>query len=181
MLVDPGGVARADAVGLQEDHDRADLLLLVPGLLDHPDPLRADPLDLGELLDIALDDVEGLLLEPLDDPLGHDRADPLDQPRAEVFLDPGDRGGDGAFAEDDLELLAVLGMAAPFALHREDLAGGGVDDMADDGDQFLAAVDLHPGDGEAVLVVGVGDPLDLAAELRKVVVRHGHRFRLGSV
>ena len=59
LLEDPGGIARADAVGLQEDHDRADLLLLLPRLLDHGDPLRADPVDLGELLDVALDDVRG--------------------------------------------------------------------------------------------------------------------------
>ena len=72
---------------------------------------------------------EGLLLEPPDDPLGHDRADPLDQARTQVFLDPVDRGGDGAFAEGDLELLAEFGVVAPFALHRDDFAGGGIDDV----------------------------------------------------
>ncbi len=135
---------------------------------DHGDPFRTDPVDLGELLDVPFDDVEGFLLELLDDPLGHDRTDPLDQSRAKVFLDPDDRGGDGAFAKGDLELLAELGVVAPFALHGEDFAGGGVDDGADDRYQLFAAGDLNAGDGVAVLLVYIGDPLNLAAEVCQV-------------
>ena len=45
-LVDADGPGGADAVRLQEDHDVADGLLLLPALADLLDALRADALDL---------------------------------------------------------------------------------------------------------------------------------------
>jgi hypothetical protein len=63
-------------------------------------------------------------------------------------------------------------MMAPFAFHGDDFAGGGADDVSDDRNQLFAAVNLDTGNGIAVLVVGVGDPLDLAAKFGKVVGSH---------
>jgi len=67
-------------VGLEENHDDPDFLLLVPGFLNHPDALFADAFDICKPFNIAFNDVQGFFLELLHNALGHDRTDALDQP-----------------------------------------------------------------------------------------------------
>src|SRR5439155_574314 len=68
--VDAHGPGGADAVRLEEYHDVADGLLLVPALADLLDAPRADALDLLEEARALVDDPQGALAEDLDDPLG---------------------------------------------------------------------------------------------------------------
>ena len=84
-----GGVARADPVGLQKEHDLADFFLVGPGLPDHLTTLFPDALDLRKSLDLLFDDVQSLFPEGFNDALGHDGADSLNQAGTQVFLDPG--------------------------------------------------------------------------------------------
>ena len=56
-LVDLHRVVGGDAVPLQEHHHLVDLPLLLPGALDGAAAHAADPLDLGQPLRLALDDV----------------------------------------------------------------------------------------------------------------------------
>ena len=92
LLVDFRSVSGADPMGLKKQHDGADFFLLFPRLTDHADALRADTWNFHKLLDVGLDDVEGGLPEQLDDALGHDRADALDEARSEVLFDAVNRG-----------------------------------------------------------------------------------------
>ena len=84
---------------------------------------------------VVVDDREGRLAEGVDDPPGHDRADPLDQPAAEVPLHPLERGRERGAVVERLELPAVLGVVAPPAVGDDRLAGREVGERADDGDQ----------------------------------------------
>jgi hypothetical protein len=93
-LEDPHGAGRADAVGMQEQHDLADDLLVRPAGDDPLGALRPDAGDLPEPARLLLDDVEHGLAERLHEPLAVDRADALDQARAEVALDALERGDD---------------------------------------------------------------------------------------
>src|SRR5439155_7879778 len=62
---------------------------------------------------LLLDDAQDLGPELGDHPLGHHRANPLDQPRAQVAADALDGGRRHGGIEVHLELPAVLGVAAP--------------------------------------------------------------------
>ncbi|OPY06773.1 MAG: hypothetical protein A4E68_02212 [Syntrophaceae bacterium PtaB.Bin095] len=86
LLEDLGGIAGADTMGLEEDHDGPDLLLLLPCLSDHADALLANPLDIDKAVNLVLNDIQGLLPKHFNDPFRHDRTNALDQPGAEVLL-----------------------------------------------------------------------------------------------
>ena len=62
----------------------------------------------------------------------------------------------------NFELLAILRVLLPLALHLENLTGHGRDEIPDDGDKVTLVPGLYPGDSEAGLLVAVGDPFDLA-------------------
>ena len=62
------------------------------------------------------------------------------------------------------ELRAVVLVDHPNAGGLQVLARGGRGDAADYRGQVLAAWDLHLEDGEAILRIVVGDPLDLAGD-----------------
>jgi len=81
-FVDADGAARADAIGMQEDHDFPDDLLLCSRRLDFQPPLLADAGHLFEAGGKLLDDREDPLVEFLDQLFRIDRADPLDEPAA---------------------------------------------------------------------------------------------------
>ena len=82
------------AVGLQEDHDLAQGLLVIPGGLDGFRPSGADAVDLAEAAGLVRDDVEGAHAETGDDLVGVGLADAFDEAAAEVFTDAVDRRGE---------------------------------------------------------------------------------------
>ena len=163
-LVDAHRQGGGDAVVGEEDHHLLDRALLAPGLADDPGALRADARHLGQPLRRVVDHRERLLAEALDDPLGHLRADPLDHPRAEVFADAVDRGGqDDAAALGD-ELPAVLGVALPAPGQLHAFADVDRGQVADDGGEVALPRLLQPRDRVPVLGVDVGQPLDHALQ-----------------
>ena len=74
-LEDAHRPSRADAMGMQEDHDLPHRLLLGPAGDDAGGPHRADARNLGQTLRIGLDDLEGVLAKGCHDALGHGWAD----------------------------------------------------------------------------------------------------------
>jgi hypothetical protein len=80
LLVDPHRQRGGHSHPLQEHHHLLDRLLLGPGRGDHRGALGAQALDLDEPARRILDDVHDVDAEVGDHPLGHYRADALDQP-----------------------------------------------------------------------------------------------------
>ena len=90
------------------------------------DPFEAlgdDPLDLGQEGGRLVDDVQGAVAEPLDNPLGVGGADALDEPGPEVPGDPGGRVRGGGLEFVGLELGAVGLVVDPLAAGLDVLAG----------------------------------------------------------
>ena len=81
-LVDLDRVGGAHPVALEEDHHLLDPPLLLPGVADPRHPHRADALDLGEALGLAVDHLQGLEAEVPHQAPRHLGADPLDQSRS---------------------------------------------------------------------------------------------------
>jgi hypothetical protein len=125
LLVDFGGIGRADPMALQEDHHTTNGLLVLPSLADHVDALLADALDLSQSLGLVFDDVQGLFTEVIDDASGDDRTDALDQPGTEIFANGMGRGQQKRFTVLNLELLPILRMRLTYPFHFENLARRG--------------------------------------------------------
>jgi hypothetical protein len=81
----PGG---ADPVGVKEDHDLSDDLLLRPGVRDPFGSNRPDARHLSKAIGLGLDDVEDLPSERFNHLLGLDRPNTPDHAGAQISLDP---------------------------------------------------------------------------------------------
>lgn len=138
LLVDAHRDRRRHLDGLEEKHDLLDRLLLLPGVGDLLGALGAEAGDLDEALRLLLDDLERVQPEVPGDAVGEDRADALDQAGAEVAADALDGGGQDGRVVLHRELLAVLRVGAPPALHPERLAHLGAEERAHDGEQIAA-------------------------------------------
>ena len=114
-LVDPHRPARADAMGMQEQHDLAHDLLLGPAGGDARGAHGADAFDLAQAAGIGLDDVEHGFTEGLHEALRVGRADTADHARAEVALDALDRRRRGRLQEGGPELQAMRAVIRPAA------------------------------------------------------------------
>ena len=79
-LVDAHGAGGADAIGMQEQHDLPDHLLLRPAGDDARRALWSDPGHLAQPVGLLFDQVEHRLAESAHQPLGIDRADAGDHP-----------------------------------------------------------------------------------------------------
>ena len=155
---------RADAIGMQEDHDVADGLLLGPAGGDLPGAEFADAGDLPQLLGVGLDDFEGRLAEGADDPFGELGTDAAHHAGAEIFLDALGRRRRRRLQQIGLELQAVRAIGDPDADGVDEFAGRDRRRMADDGDEIAPPARLHLQDREAVLLVVKRHPLDGADE-----------------
>ena len=159
-LEDTDGARRADAMGMQEDHDVADGLLLGPTGGDLPGAELADAGHLAELLRARLDDLEGPLAKRADDALGKHGAYPSHHARAEIFLDPFRRRRRRGLEKVRLELEAVGSIRDPDADGVDELPGGDRRDVPDDRHQVALAARLHLQHGEAIVLVVERHPLD---------------------
>ena len=74
-------------MGLQEEHDGANRLLLLPALAYPLNTPRAEALDLLQEGGAFVNDVEGPDAEDLNDLAGKTWPDSLDQPGAQIALD----------------------------------------------------------------------------------------------
>ena len=160
LLVDAHREGGRDADALEKDHHLLDGFLLLPGRADHLGALGAETRHLDQPCGLLLDDVEGVRAEVLHDAVGDPRADALDEAGSQIAADALDGGGQHGGVVLDGELLAVLRVGAPAALHAERFAGLRAEECPDDGEEVAgAAAGVDPGDGVAALLVGVGDPL----------------------
>ena len=157
-------IGGADAVSLQEDHYIPYLLLSLPGAPYHPDPFFPYAVDLGQPLYVPVDHVEGLYREFRDQPFCRHGADAFDHAGAQIALYAGDSGGHHHFAGGCLELPAVPRMVLPFALQLHRLPGVQARNAANDRHETGRPFRLHLGDGIAVLLVKIGDPLYLSLQ-----------------
>ncbi|OPY68827.1 MAG: hypothetical protein A4E63_01926 [Syntrophorhabdus sp. PtaU1.Bin050] len=78
MSVNLDRVGRAHPLALKEHHDLPDLLLLLPGVLDHLDPFFPDTRYFVKPFNVAFYDGQGFLAKGGNQSFRHDRADPLD-------------------------------------------------------------------------------------------------------
>ncbi len=163
-LVDAHRPCRADAVGLEEDHDLPDDLLLRPGAGYPLLALGTDTFQLQQPVGAVLDDVEHPLAEGPYQLAGEVRADALHHTRAQVLLD----AVQGARRDDPegrgLELEPVLAVVDPSPLAFDVLAGGDGRRRADHSHQVPLTAHLHAQHAEAALPAVEGDPLDGAGE-----------------
>ena len=162
-FVDADRPARADAVGVKEDHDLADDLLLRPGGLDFQPPLLADPGNFLEAGGKLVDDREDSLVEFLHELLCVNRPDPLDEPAAEILFDALSRRGRAGLDEVGFELQAVIAVLDPGALRGHPLARRDIRHIPDHRDQVALPLDFHPQNRKTGLVVVIGDPLHHAS------------------
>src|SRR5689334_19469016 len=86
-FVDTHGAARADPIGVQEDHDVPNHALLRPRIFDAAAAHRTNAFDLLEAPRIAFDNFEYLFPKFCDELLGVGRANAFDHAAAEVFFD----------------------------------------------------------------------------------------------
>ncbi len=122
----PFGDLERDAVrhlvGLEENHQVAQVVLAAPGGGDPPEPHLADAAHLAQPLGRLVDHLEGLEPEMLDQPLGGGFADAFDQPRAEEPFDAFEALRLDRLGLLGAELLAELAVADPFAGQPQGLA-----------------------------------------------------------
>ena len=163
-LVDAHRPRRADAVGVQEQHDLAYGLLVGPARDDARGPLGADAGDLAQALGLLLDQVEHRVPERADQRAGIDRADAADHAGAQVLLDALQRGRLRGGDARGLELQAVVAVGGPPARGGDELAGADGRRMPHHGHEVALPARLHAQHAEAVLGVVVGHALDQAGQ-----------------
>ena len=161
---DAGRPRRADAVGVQENHDCPHRLLLGPALDDAGGALAADALDFRETGRLGLDDLEHGLAETGDDALGHHRADAAHLPRGKVTLDALDPRGRGHLERVGTELEAVLAIRDPSPRGRQPLPGGDRGSVAHHRHEVVPAAGVNFQDAEARLGAVERHPLDRAGK-----------------
>ena len=149
------------AVGLQEDHDLAQGLLVVPRGLDRLRASGADAVDFAEAARLVGDDVEGADAEAGDDLVGVGLADAFDETAAEVFADAVDRRGQARAERAYAQLRAVRRVAFPVTADVDRLAALQAGHVAED-DDLLAGLGREFRDREMRLLVEPQDALDHA-------------------
>jgi hypothetical protein len=92
-FVNAGGKGGRNAVTLQKDHDLAQTTLPSPGLLNGLGARRADTWHLADPFRLRVQNLQGADAETLDDAAGEFWPNALDQPRAQVAANPGQRLG----------------------------------------------------------------------------------------
>lgn len=60
-------------------------------------------------------------------------------------------------------------MTPPFPLHFDDYPRRGVDQIANDRDQFMSPINLDLGNGITVFFIDIGDSFNLALEVGEVL------------
>ena len=122
-LVDPRGARRADAVGVEEDHDVADDLLSGPCLHDLSGPAGADAGNLAQPARLGVDHLEHEVAERLDEFAREHRPDAPDEAGSQVPLDALEAARRRGVHGRGAELQAVGKVVQPLA-HRADLFAG---------------------------------------------------------
>ena len=159
-LVDARRERGRDAVALQEDHHLAHLTLGVPGGMDRARPHLPDAGDLADARRIAVEDLQRLDAEALDDPPGELGADPLDEAGAEIAPEAVYRLRGHLGVAQDAELIAEPGGGLETPRHAQHRPRRHADQAADHGDDLVATVEPQARDRERAVAARVDDALD---------------------
>src|SRR5271166_968214 len=106
----------------------------------------------------ALDDIEDLVAERLNEPLGIDGTDAADHAGGEVFLHALDRGRLRGLQKLRPELQPMRPVVLPDAARRHPFPGRYGSRMAKDGHQVSLSAHLHAQDAKSILLVVKGHP-----------------------
>ncbi len=148
-------------MALQENHHIADLFLLFPRVRNHLDPLSPDALHPVEVVDLLVNDLQGLFTEGFHNPRSHHRTDAFDEAGSEILLNPDDGGGNYGLVADDLELLAELRVRKPCALDFQHFTRHRRNQVAYNGNRFPNSGESQLGYRVAGLFVRIGNSLNL--------------------
>ena len=176
LLENLGGITGTDPVGLEKEHHLPDFLLILPGFPDHGNALFPDALHLVQGFNFILNDIQRAFTEFGHNTLGNLRPDTFDQPGPQVFSDTIDSGRNSSIIKNNLELLPVLGMTDPLALHFENFPGCRSHEVSHHRDQVPLPIDLQPGNGVAVFLVGICDAFNLALKINQHNMRSFKKF-----
>ncbi len=135
-----------------------------PGVTHGARPRLADAGDLADAGRVAVEDLQRLDPEAVDDARGQLGADPLDEPRPEVAAQPLQRRRRDLGVVLDLELRAVANGGLVAANHAQRRARRNADQAADDRDHLAVALELQPGDRERPVAARIDHPLDRAEQ-----------------
>jgi hypothetical protein len=111
-------------MAVQEQHDLADLLRLLPCLRDPLPALGADPVHQMQFGRAVLDDGENVGSEVPHEFLGEDRADAFHKSAAKIPLDSLGGGRRHGLQGDGFELQAVFLVPDPPAIRRQPFPRG---------------------------------------------------------
>ena len=162
-LVDAHRAGGSDPIGVEEQHDLPDHLLLCPTGDDFVGALGTDAGHFPQAVRLLLDQIEHRGTERPHQPLGVDRPDSADHARPEVTLDPVQGSRRTGFEEIRLELQPMGAVIDPDTTDLHPLAGrdrGGVGGHR----HQIAAARLHPQDAEAIVLVVERHPLHQSGE-----------------
>jgi len=163
--IDADRAGRAEPVIGEEEHDAADLALLLPALADHLQALAPDAADVEKEVGILVEHLQGPLLVDADDAGGQRLADAADRARAQVALDAVEGGGMGGADLLGLELTPVLPVDHPLARGLDVLPLADRGDRADHRREVAPPLDLHLEHGEPAFRVVEGHALNQAGDL----------------
>ena len=176
LLVDARRERGRDAVALQEDHHLAHLALRAPGRADGARARRPDARHLADAARVAVQDLQRLDAEAIDDARRELGPDALDQPRAEIAAQALDRlrarPRCSASTRNWSPKRAVVSKRPDT---RSTAPAGMPDQAADDGDDVAAALELQARDGERAVAARVDEALDGPLQRRLGVVGRGPR------
>ena len=147
-------------MGVQEQHDLADHLLIRPARDDPLDAHRTDTGNLAQPVRLPLDHVEHIGAEGADQLLRVDRADSPDHAGTQVLLNAFRRGRHRGAQEAGLELEAMGAIVVPDTGRLNELTRRDRGGMTDDGNQVAMTTRLDAEDAEPILRIMEGHPLD---------------------
>ena len=153
---------RRHAVALQEHHHLAHLALRVPGVANDTRPRRTDARHLADAPRIAVQQLQGLDAEALDDARRQLGADALHQARAQVLANALQRRGRQLGEPADPELRAKARRVLAPARHAQPRADRHAQQATDDGQRFGRAIDGQLGRRESA-------PSEPANTMRSIV------------
>ena len=113
------GMASADIVSLQEEHDILDLLLLCPAFLYSLYPNFTYALHIDQEIRLMFDDLQGLLLKFIYDLFCEFRTDTLYKSAPEIFFYPVNRRGKSLFKGFHRKLPSVFLIDLPASSQRQ--------------------------------------------------------------
>src|SRR6266851_4002195 len=120
----------------KKEHDLFDRFLGFPGPLDHGHTPLANTGDFDEAGARVFDDVQCLQAEVFDNAFGCDRPDAFDEPAAQIFFQPCQRGWFHLLSMEALELTAIFGMFAPQAGQAQRLTRMNLREPPNDGHEI---------------------------------------------